>query len=66
MSKLMSRKLSFVFIFLQLLFSIGLCMLVFFVGFIPTKYAIILICVCVILMVYQVLSQIANSSYIIG
>ena len=66
MSKLMSRKLSFVFIILQLLFSIGLCMLVFFVGFIPTKYAIILICVCVLLMVYQVLSQIANSSYIIG
>ena len=66
MSKLMSRKLSFVFIILQLLFSIGLCMLVFFVGFISTKYAIILVCACVILMVYQVLSQIANSSYIIG
>ncbi|MCR4604941.1 MAG: LCP family protein [Eubacterium sp.] len=66
MSKLLERKLSIVFIILQLLFSIGLCILVFKVGFIPTKYAVILITVCVILLVYQVLSQIANSSYIIG
>ncbi|MBR6229786.1 MAG: LCP family protein [Eubacterium sp.] len=66
MGKLMERKLSFVFIFLQLLFSVGLCVLIFYVGFIPDKYAIIAIVFCLVLMIYQVLSQIANSSYIIG
>lgn len=66
MEKLMERKLSFLFIFLQLLFSVGLCMLLFYVGFIPDKYLIVAIVLCVVLMVYQVFSQVANSSYIIG
>ncbi|MBO4395083.1 MAG: LCP family protein [Eubacterium sp.] len=66
MGRLMKRKLSFVFIFLQLLFSVALCGLIFYVGFIPDKYAIIAIILCVVLMVYQVCSQIANSSYVIG
>ena len=66
MRRLLDRKLSFVFIILQLLFSIGLCGLIFYVGFIPDKYAVIAIVLCVVLLVYQVCSQIANSSYIIG
>ena len=64
MARLLERKLSFVFI--QLLFSVGLCMLTFFVGFIPDKYAIALIIVCAVLLIYEVLSQVANSSYVIG
>ncbi len=62
----MDRKLSFVFIFLQLLFSIALCAMLFYVGFIPDKYVIAAIIFCVVLMVYQICAQIANSSYVIG
>ena len=66
MGKLMERKLSFVFIFLQLLFSVALIVLLFYVGFIPDKYVITAIVIGVLLMAYQVLSQLTNSSYIIG
>ncbi|MBO6108466.1 MAG: hypothetical protein J6P16_03570, partial [Eubacterium sp.] len=66
MSRLMKRKLSFVFIFAQLLFSVGLCMLLMYVGFIPDRYVVIAVILCVVLMIYQVLSQIANSSFVIG
>lgn len=66
MSKLLERKLSFVFIFLQLLFSVALCLIVIFVGFIPNKYIIAAIVLCLVLLAYQVFSQIANSSYIMG
>ncbi len=66
MGKLMDRKLSFVFIFLQLLFSIALCAMLIYVGFIPDKYVIAAIVFCTVLMIYQVCAQIANSSYMIG
>ena len=66
MGKLMDRKLSFVFIFLQLLFSIALCAMLFYVGFIPDKYVIAAIVLCTVLMIYQICAQIANSSYVIG
>ena len=66
MSKLLDRKLSFVFIFLQALFSVLLCLVIFYVGFIPDKYAIVAIIVVVALLAYQVLAQLTDSSYIIG
>ncbi|MBQ4463278.1 MAG: LCP family protein [Eubacterium sp.] len=66
MGKLMDRKLSFVFIFLQALFSVLLCLVILYVGFIPDKYAIIAVIVCIVLLVYQVLAQLTDSSYIIG
>lgn len=66
MGKLMERKLSFVFIFTQLLFSIAICALLIFVGFIPEKYIITMVILCIVLMAYQVASQLTNASYIIG
>lgn len=62
----MERKLSLVFLILQLLVSAALCGLAVYVGFIPTKYIVLLAAVCVVLLVYQLFSQIANSSYVIG
>lgn len=66
MKVLLERKLSFVFIILQFLVSAALCGLAIYVGFIPMKYIVPLIGVCVILLAYQLFSQIADSSYVIG
>ncbi len=66
MKVLLERKLSFVFLAIQLVFSVALCWLAIFVGFIPTKYVAALITVCVLLFAYQLLSQLTNNSYIFG
>lgn len=66
MKTLLKRKLSFVFLIVQLLVSAFLCGLAIYVGFIPQKYVIALITVCVLLLVYQVLSQMTKSSYVMG
>lgn len=66
MKALLKRKVSFVFLILQLLLSIGVCSLAVYVGFIPAKFIVPLILVCVVLLVYQLFSQIADSSYWIG
>lgn len=66
MKVLLERKLSFVFLILQFLLSAGLCGMAIYVGYIPVKYIVMLIIVCVLLLAYQLFSQIANSSYIIG
>lgn len=63
---LLRRKVSFVFLILQLLLSIGVCGLAIYVGFIPAKYIVPLALVCVVLFVYQIFSQLAESSYWIG
>jgi LCP family protein required for cell wall assembly len=63
---LLERKLSFLFLILQLLLSVGLCGVAIYVGFIPMKYIGVMVAVCVVLLAYQVFSQMADSSYIIG
>ena len=66
MKVLLERKLSCVFLILQFLLSAALCGMAIYVGYIPRKYIVMLIVVCVLLLAYQLFSQIANSSYIIG
>lgn len=66
MKVLLQRKLSFVFLIIQFLISAVFCGVAFYVEFIPTKYVAMLILVCVLLLAYQLLSQLTNSSYIIG
>lgn len=66
MKVLLERKLSFVFIVLQFLVSAALCGLAIYVGFIPMKYIVPIIGICVVLLAYQLFSQIADSSYVIG
>ncbi len=66
MKTLLSRKLSIVFLIIQILFTAALIGVAFYVGFIPTKYIIALIAVCVFLLAYEVFSQMTDKSYIIG
>ena len=66
MKVLLERKISWIFLIIQLLASIGMCGLAIYVGFIPTKYVVAMVAVCVLLMVYQVFSQITNNSYLFG
>lgn len=66
MKVLLKRKLSFVFIILQLVLSVGICWLADYVGFVPGKYVAALVVVCAVLMIYQVFSQLADSSVILG
>lgn len=66
MKVLLQRKLSFVFLVIQLLVSALLCGLAVYVAFIPAKYVAIVFTVCIVLLLYQLFSQLANSSYIIG
>ena len=66
MEVLLQRKLSLIFLIVQFVLSAVLCGLAIYVGFIPTKYIVALIAICVILMVYQVLSQLTNNSYVFG
>lgn len=66
MKTLFSRKLSFVFLIIQLLISVGLIALAIYVGFVPTKYIVALIVACILLLVYQILAQMTKSSYVLG
>ncbi len=66
MKTLLGRKLSIVFLIIQLLVSVTLCVLAVYVGFVPGKYVAVLVGVCVLLFLYQVFSQMTNSSYVIG
>lgn len=66
MKVLLQRKLSLVFLIIQLLASIAICALAIYVGFIPTKYVVAVAVVCLVLLAYQFFSQLADSSYIIG
>ena len=66
MKTLVSRKLSFVFLGIQLVVSILLCGMALYVEFIPNKYVAVLAVVCAVLMAFQFLTQMTKSSYVIG
>ncbi len=66
MKILLERKISLVFLAVQFLLSAAVCGLAIYAGFIPTKYIVALVVLCLVLLGYQVLSQITNNSYILG
>ncbi len=66
MKTLLSRKLSIVFLIIQILVSAALIGVVCYVGFVPTKYIIALVAVCLFLLVYEMFSQMTDKSYIVG
>lgn len=66
MKTLGKRKISVVVIILQLVVSVLFCVYVGMTGLIPVKYMVPLVAVAVLLLVYQVMSQMTNSSYIFG
>lgn len=66
MKTLVERKISIVVIILQLLVSVFFCVYVGTTGLAPLKYMIPLVVVAALLFVYQVLSQMTDSSYIFG
>lgn len=66
MKTLLKRKISLVVIILQLLVTVLFCVYVGMTGLVPLKYMIPLVIVSVLLLVYQVLSQMTDSSYVIG
>lgn len=66
MKTLVKRKISLVVIILQLLVSVLFCVYVGTTGLAPLKYMIPLVVVTAMLLVYQVLSQMTDSSYIFG
>lgn len=51
---------------MQLLVSVLFCGFVWSIGLLPMKYMVPIVIVAVLLLVYQVLSQLTNSSYIFG
>lgn len=66
MKTLFQRKLSLVVIILQLLVSVLFCVYVGITGIVPLRYFVIICIVAALLLAYQILSQITNSSYIFG
>lgn len=66
MKTLVKRKISLIVILLQLVVSVLFCIYVGTLGAIPTKYLVALVIVSILLLVYQVMSQVTDSSYIFG
>lgn len=66
MKTLLKRKISIIVILLQLIVSILFCVYVGITGLVPVKYMILIGVVSAVLLVYQIFSQISNSSYIFG
>lgn len=66
MKTLLSRKLSLVFPIVQFLISAALVGVAFYVGFIPLKYIVALIVLCLFLLAYEVFSQMTDKTYIVG
>ena len=66
MKTLLSRKLSLVFLIVQFLISAALVGFAFYVGFIPLKYIVALIVLCLFLLAYEVFSQMTDKTYIVG
>lgn len=66
MKTIFKRKISLIVILLQLVVSVMFCIYVGTLGAIPTKYLVALVIVSVLLLVYQIMSQATNSSYIFG
>lgn len=66
MKTLLDRKISIVFLIIQFLVSAALVGITFYVGFVPMKYIVSIIIICVFFLVYEVFSQLTDKSYIIG
>ena len=66
MKTLLSRKLSLVFLIAQFLISAALVGVAFYVGFIPLKYIVALIVLCLFFLAYEVFSQMTDKIYIVG
>lgn len=66
MKSLLSRKISIVFLVIQLLVSAGLVGIAFYVDLFSTKYMVALIGICVFFLAYAVISQMTDKSRIIG
>ena len=66
MKTLLSRKLGLVFLIVQFLISAALVGVAFYVGFIPLKYIVALIVLCLFLLAYEVFSQMTDKTYIVG
>lgn len=66
MKTLLGRKISIVFLIIQILVSAALIGVAIYVDFIPMKYIMALIAVCVFFLAYEVFSQMTDKSYIVG
>lgn len=66
MKTLLERKISLVVIILQFLVSLLVCIYFGTTGLVPVKYMVAIAVIMVVLLVYQVMSQLTNSSYIFG
>ncbi len=66
MKTLFKRKISIVFLIIQLLVSIALVGVAFYVGFIPMKYIAAVIAICLFFLAYEFFSQMTDKSYIVG
>lgn len=66
MKTLVKRKISLVVIIVQLIISVLFCAFLWTTGILPMKYMMSIIIVTALLFVYQVLSQLTDSSYIFG
>lgn len=66
MKTLLHRKLSIVFLIVQLLISVALVWVALYVGAIPMKYIMVLVAVSIFFLAYEVFSQMTDKSKIIG
>ena len=66
METLRKRKISIVFLILQVLISAGLIGIACYVDFVPTKYVAAIVAVSLFLLAYVIVSQMTDKSYIPG
>lgn len=66
MKTLLNRKISIVFLVIQILISAALIGLVIYVDIIPLKFLAVLIAVCIFFLAYEIFSQMTDKSYIVG
>ena len=66
MKTLFKRKLSIVFLIIQVLISAALVGIALYMGALPMKYIAILIGVSIFFLAYEVFSQMTQKSYIVG
>lgn len=66
MKTIFKRKISLIVILLQLVVSVLFCVYAWTTGIVPGKYLVVIAVVSALLLVYQIMSQATNSSYIFG
>lgn len=66
MKTLFKRKLSIVFLIIQVLISAALVGIALYMGALPMKYIAVLIGVSIFFLAYEVFSQMTEKSYIVG